>query len=136
MISIAEKTLFSKQSLLRDFHRFHKVQGQNGVDNPVGGSTVSGGRVAINSDIEVTVVGGGAIRGASSQTCLAIGQCEKRCISSSLPSQRKQEKAGSPRVSKFELTGIAFLTTFHKKSFILGLVLKYRFSNQQKHCLK
>lgn len=72
------------------------------------------------------VAGSGLLAsGAISQACAATRQWRKTCRSSSTPSHVLQLKDGIPRDAKLELTGIAFLASFHRKSLIFGEVLMF-----------
>lgn len=85
MISILENVMLSKQSLFLAFHKFHNIQGQRGLENPTRGKTTSKEAPEIKLVIVGLVAHGLAERGASSQTCEAIGQLWKTCRLSSTP---------------------------------------------------
>ena len=119
IICIPENTLFSKQSLFLPFHSCHRIQGHKGMVRPTGGRITKDWAEAINIAIEGAAELGLLSNGASSHTCSATLKCKNTCKSSSTQLQLLQGKAGMPRVARFELTGIALRTIFHRKSFNL-----------------
>lgn len=120
------KALLSKTSLFLAFHRFHITQGQRGAFKPTGGRGTKFLPCLIKSETETVVLGGLWSVGVRSQTSSANGQVRNTCRSSSWAPHFLQLNRGRPLLSRLALTGMAFFTTLHRKSFNFGLVLMFQ----------
>lgn len=124
--SIAEKDMSSKHRLFRVFQRFHIIHGHSGLWVPTGGREIILLPSVSMAAREAWLVSGLRVRGAGSNTSAAKGQSLRTWRSSSVPPHHLQGNGRTPRLVRLELTGMALLITFHRKSFSLGEVCTFQ----------